>query len=255
MKTKLYAILALGLMTLTTACEKNYITQEIYVGGNANTDGGNSDNTETVTEDEKKVGVKEVELEVGDYSKFIYFSFEKGKQLEISDEQSKTSKSWDLGIHRGDFRTNSGKSTSKDANGGAYETESKDITENVAIPSPEKFVVDSLLVITTGHTDEAGVLGQEWLPANLLLSTVQNPVVDEKGQPVIGDSGFPKYEIKHRGAIVRDFSRMPPVAELSKKVYLVRTPNGKFAKIQITFYQSKGPKATLRMKYVYPVGE
>lgn len=203
--------------------------------------------------------IKEIIVDASDYTRFVYFSFEKG-MLEISDKQSPKTLSWDMGFHRGDFRTNSGRSTEINANGGVYETDITDITADIKIPEADQFVKDDTLAITLGHTEQMGVLEQKWLPGNRILTTIQKMKKDEKGNSITNDIGLEQYEIIHRGAIIRDFSNMPPRVELSGKVYIVRTATGKFAKIKIVNYQTPNgarpglPRgARITMQYVYPV--
>lgn len=203
------------------------------------------------------IKIRTVELDVSAYDKFVYFSFEKGV-LAISDEQSRHHKHWDLAFHRADIRTNSGESSAIGAQGGAVETNSMLLSEAVKIPEASQFETDMLYVVAVRHTDEEGVV-QGRLPVNPVLTTKTSPVLDKDGKPVRGENGFIQYQISRRGAIVMDLSRMPPSMELSKKVYVIRTPEGKYGKIRITRYKRKpntpmgDPGRLLTMEYVYPI--
>ncbi|MDO4707422.1 MAG: HmuY family protein [Porphyromonadaceae bacterium] len=201
--------------------------------------------------------IRTITLDVSAYDKFIYFSFEKGL-LSISDEQSQVYDGWDIAFHRTDIRTNSGESTKIGAMGGAYETPEVLLNQKVIIPNEDKFEVDEPFVIAIYHTDEEGVQ-QAYRPANPVLTTRSKPRVNEKNEFIRGDNGFIIYDVLRRGAIVMDRSRMPPSIEFSNKVYIIRTPQGKYAKIKISSYKRKpgtpmgDPGRLLTMDYVYPI--
>ena len=79
--------------------------------------------------------VKTVVIDASDYTKYVYFSFEEGKVVSTTawdDEAHKSQTNWDLGLHRYDFRTNSG--LSGKGQGGAVETSSENINDKIAIP-------------------------------------------------------------------------------------------------------------------------
>lgn len=203
------------------------------------------------------IKIKSVELDVSAYDKFVYFSFDRGI-VTISDEQSRHHDNWDMAFHRADMRTNSGESTAIGAKGGAVETNSMLLSEQIAIPADDKFETDVPYIVAIRHTDEEGVV-QGRLPVSPVLTTKTLPILDKDGNPVLGDNGFIQYKVHRRGAIVMDLSRMPPSMELSKKVYIIRTPSGKYAKIRIVRYKRKpntpmgDPGRLLTMEYVYPV--
>lgn len=201
--------------------------------------------------------VKTITFDVSAYDTFVYFSFKNGL-VYISDDQSKDLVNWDMAFHRADIRTNSGQSSSVGAQGGAYETPATVLSEKVDIPAADKFETDIPYVVAVAHTDEAGVR-QAYRPVSPVLTTKTVPVLDKDGKPVRGTNGFIKYNIIRKGAIVMDLSQMPPVIELSRKVYLIRTPDGQYAKVKITKHSRKpntpmgDPGRLLRMDYVYPV--
>lgn len=201
--------------------------------------------------------VKSITLDVSLYEKFIYFSFETGALVPITDEESRRIDNWDLGFHRTDIRTNSGESTDIGIMGGAVETDAVLLSQDVTIPSDDKFETDNKFIVSTYHTDEEGVR-QEYLPANPALTTRSRPYVNAEGKPIRGANGFIQYEIQRRGALIMDRSSMPPSLEFSNKVYIVRTAKGKYAKIKIVKYRRKpgtppgDPDRLLTMEYVYP---
>lgn len=61
--------------------------------------------------------VKTQAIDARDYSKWVYFSFEKGAVVSIGDGQFQQSIDWDIAFHRNDVRINSG--LSGPGNGGA----------------------------------------------------------------------------------------------------------------------------------------
>lgn len=203
------------------------------------------------------LAVKTVTIDVSAYETFVYFSFKDG-MVYISDDQSKDLLNWDIAFHRADIRTNSGKSSAINAQGGAYETPATLLSDKVEIPTGDKFETDIPYVVAVAHSDENGVI-QDYRPVSPVLTTKTVPELDKDGKPVRGTNGFIKYNIIRRGAIVMDLSQMPPVMELSRKVYLIRTPNGEYAKVKISKYSRKpntpmgDPGRLLRMDYVYPV--
>ncbi|MDO4771667.1 HmuY family protein [Porphyromonas sp.] len=219
--------------------------------------GEDSNSDESKVDPSTGLEVKTITFDVSAYDTFVYFSFKNGL-VYISDEQSKDLLNWDMAFHRADIRTNSGESSAIGAKGGAYETPATVLSEKVDIPAADKFETDIPYVIAVSHTDEAGVR-QAYRPVSPVLTTKTVPVLDKDGNPVRGANGFIKYNIIRRGAIVMDLSQMPPVMELSRKVYLIRTPDGQYAKVKITKYSRKpntpmgDPGRLLRMDYVYPI--
>ncbi|SJZ81864.1 HmuY family protein [Porphyromonas cangingivalis] len=203
------------------------------------------------------IEVKSVTFDVSAYETFVYFSFKEGI-VYISDEQSRELTNWDMAFHRADIRTNGGKSSAIGAMGAAFETSATLLSEKVEIPSADKFETDVDYVVAISHSDQNGVV-QGYRPVSPVLTTKTTPVLDENGNPIRGENGFIKYVIIRRGAVVMDLSQMPPVMELSRKVYLIRTPDGSYAKVKITKYARKpgtpmgDPGRILRMDYVYPV--
>lgn len=248
---------------VSSSCKKNYLNEEEAVINKPVTpnkteeDSSKEKVTPPKTDPSTGEKIKSVTLDVSAYDKFVYFSFEKGS-VSISDEQSEHYDGWDIAFHRTDVRTNSGLSSKIGAKGGAYETPEMLLTQKVQIPEESKFEVDERFVIAVYHTDEEGVR-QDYRPANPVLTTRSNPRVNEKNEFIRGDNGFIIYDIVRRGAIVMDRSRMPPSIEFSNKVYLIRTPKGKYAKIKISGYKRKpntpmgDPGRLLTMEYVYPI--
>lgn len=263
--TKITPLILTGLLlaSLSVACKKNYISEDEPVNNPQATpvevekqpENENKEATETDPTTGQKI--RSITLDVTAYDRFVYFSFENGK-LSISDEQSELFDGWDIAFHRTDIRTNSGESTKRGVQGGAYETDQVLLSQPVAVPSDDKFEVDERFVLAVYHTDEVGVQ-QDYRSANPVLTTRSRPRVDENNNFVRGDNNFIIYDIIRRGAIIMDRSRMPPSIEFSNKVYIVRTAKGQYAKIKITGYKRKpgtpmgDPGRLLTMDYVYPI--
>lgn len=210
--------------------------------------------------------VKTVTIDASEYEKYVYFSFEKGEVIATTawnDESFQNRSDWDLGLHRYEFRTNSG--LSGKAQGGAFETEETDITKPIAIPAKDAFVVDAKRYQLVENDHKAGKFNYQEIPVNLVLSA-NIKYTFQGGSPV------PREEIVKPGAITRYMggggsaghggSGGGPRDVLSGKVYLVRTAKGDFAKIKITDYKgvvvdpNQGTKTKpgfVVFEYVYPV--
>ena len=204
--------------------------------------------------------VKTVVIDASDYTKYVYFSFEEGKVVSTTawdDEAHKSQTNWDLGLHRYDFRTNSG--LSGKGQGGAVETSSENINDKITIPAADQFEVDKSQrqLVEFSHGADGARTRYEDISANLVLTTTQQ-ITMQDGRPV--------YKIIKKGAITLDMgghgSGGGPSTTLSSKVYLVRTASGKFAKVKVTGYSTpvKGKDGSVKpvsghitLQYVYPV--
>ncbi len=164
----------------------------------------------------KKANENTITIDASDYGKWVYFSFAKGKIVEVTD--FKRSHEWDIGFHRQDIRVNCGKSGS--GKGGTYnfgkvdfdsvtEAPEEGYTNNGDIEIMEKFVMPPVYVTVPGDA----VLG-EWIKI----------IRGEKG---------PEYSI-------------------SNNIYAVRTAYGKYAKVWLKdYFNDKAQSGHITMKYVY----
>lgn len=177
----------------------------------------------------------EITINATDYSKWVYFSFDKGAVVEVADPKS--SLDWDLGFHFLDFRTNSG--ASGKGGGGALVTNLKAVSDKLdAIPSSDKFVQDILydFVITKMPNMSGGGHGAptyEQTGANPVLTSIQKIKIGPDGKPERRKSGSVILIPANEGAAIFDHAKMPPRMGASDKVFLVRTAKGKLAKIKV----------------------
>lgn len=211
-----------------------------------------------------KANAKTVVIDATSYTDYVYFSFEQGKVVKTAkydDEAIKKDQSWDLGLHRYEFRTNSG--TSGSGKGGAYETSETNI--NASIPVPASVETDKMQpqLIASPHFgggNPSKSLFDSYVntPANLVLTTTRE-LKEAPGSPM------PKFKIIRRGAIVQDLSvhlggsnTGGPSTVVSDKVYIVRTATGKHAKVKVLSHKGilngkADVTAVITLQYVYPI--
>ena len=211
-----------------------------------------------------KANAKTVVIDATSYTDYVYFSFEQGKVVKTAkydDEAIKKDQSWDLGLHRYEFRTNSG--TSGSGKGGAYETSETNI--NASIPVPASVETDKMqrqLVASphAGGGNPSKSLFDSYVdtPANLVLTTTRE-LKEVPGSPM------PAFKIIRRGAIVQDLSvhlggsnTGGPSTVVSDKVYIVRTTTGKHAKVKVLSHKGilngkADVTAVITLQYVYPI--
>lgn len=148
---------------------------------------------------------------------WIYFSLSQGKEVSVKEENHATDLTWDLAFNRYNIRTNSGKSGS--GKGGAYDTGKTNLAEVVAVTSND-FTVDEDGEITDSFTGE-GIT----TVASTLNKVLANAIA---------------------------FSGPPPTYKPNNHVYIVKTADGKFAKLQVEgFYNDEGVSGFVTFKYVY----
>lgn len=193
--------------------------------------------------------MQEVSIDATNYAKWVYFSLEQGKIVDVADPMA--SQDWDLGFHFTDIRTNSGDSGK--GMGGAFATDLKEVTDAMkAMPSAADFVVDKTTDIITQTHNEKGEHEIKKGPggANPVLTTFQKPKVGADGKIIRDANNLPVFEKGMLGAI--DFSHGMGGArfKLSEKVYLIRTAKGKFAKIKVVDYRDAHAKSVhVKMQY------
>lgn len=196
-----------------------------------------------------KTSAPEVSIDATDFSKWVYFSLEQGKVVEVADPEN--SLDWDLGFHFSDIRTNSG--ASGRGQGGAFETTLVEVTDVLNnIPSADEFKTDTktYIIVQTHNQEGKHEIKRAEAGVNPILTTVQTERVDADGKPVRGPNNTPIFDKSHRGAI--DFSHGAGGAQfkLSNKVYLVRMARGKLAKIKVIDYRDAHDKSVhVKMQY------
>lgn len=162
-----------------------------------------------------------VTVNASEFSDWQYFSFEKGEVIDLAEvgdcETSKTKTNWDLAFHRGDIRTNSGVSGS--GKGGALLTESTKLDDEIDIPA-------------SGYT------------------------VDEEAEIMIemGADGYRTQSKNETLAAWYSSNGMPPVYVVNDLLFIVKTADGKYAKVKFLDYTNdEGAGGHVKFTYQYPV--
>lgn len=206
--------------------------------------------------------VKTITIDASAYDKYVYFSFEKGAVVETvawDDATIRSRQDWDLGLHRYEFRTNSGESGA--GQGGAFETANTDIKTPVTIPAADAFQADThkqLQLVEFGQAAGGHSFNYQEASLNPVLSAQitygANPAIN---QTVTKPGAITQYMRGHG-----DGGGSGPSVVLSDKVYLVRTASGKVAKVKVTAYRKAVTDPTqggrpvtghITLEYVYPV--
>lgn len=178
-------------------------------------DNGNSDNGGSDNGGYKTVTLSRKTNYGNDW---IYYSLSQGKEVEVNEDSHATDLSWDLAFNRYNIRTNSG--TSGNGHGGAYDTGQTNFDAVLSVPSGAKFTVDVNDSITASFTGS----GITQIASSL--------------SPVLAD------------AIA--FAGPPPSYTPNNHVYIVRTADGRYAKLQVLgFYNDEGQSGYMNFKYAY----
>ena len=140
-----------------------------------------------------------VTVDASDYTKWVYFSFERGATVAVTNPANDLS--WDIALHRYDLQTNGG--VSGNGQGGALATTGTKLNEVTTVPNGT-FVedVEAEIMIAMPPAYAAGSKN-EVLAAWLTMDTSVMP---------------------------------PPPPTYSKLVYIVRTASGKHVKVLFTDY-------------------
>jgi len=151
---------------------------------------------------------------------WVYFSFESGAEVSGVDSNNyKDQPNWDIAFHSRLGRTNSGYSTNNGI-GGIYEAGTDfaavEVADNNAI------ITDSIVKLISGIDYVTGPIYKN-VPGNITFD----------------------------GAIDADNSH-PPIYTVNDMVYVIKTANGKYAKIQIfDFSDDQGESGHIVFKYAY----
>ena len=149
---------------------------------------------------------------------WIYFSFAEGKELQdINEDNRGQNLKWDIAFNRYNVRTNSGESGQ--GKGGALDTKSTDFAAVTSVPAGD-FTVDVMGSITEN------------------LNSFPPPSINSPLNMLLGDA--------------IEFAGPPPTYTPNNHIYIVRTADGKYAKIQIeSFYDDEGNSGFVTFNYVY----
>ncbi len=151
------------------------------------------------------------------FDKWVYFSFDEGKEVEITD--FKTSMGWDIGFHRFDVRVNCG--TSGPGNGGSINMGEVNFDDIKEAPTSGYSLNDSIAVV---------VKSGDWT----------NPVT------VPGDTIIASWLY---------FTGPPPQYNITNNIYVVKTAEGKYAKIWLKdYYNDDSQSGFVKMQYLYQKG-
>lgn len=175
---------------------------------------------------EPKPATKKIVVDASDYTKWVYINFAKGEVVTVSAPE--TDLSWDLGLHRYDFKTNGG--TSGKGKGAAARTTQKDLMANIPTPKDSEWTLDreGTLLMKFGANDGKHEMKYEKQSANFLLTS------EPKGQ------GKPGY--LNEGIISMDMSGMPPKVTVDPSVFLVRSATGQIVRVRVLDYMSATKK-------------
>lgn len=149
-------------------------------------------------------GVKTQIIDARDYSKWVYFSFEKAEVVNISDGDFQQSMDWDIAFHRNDVRINCGASGS--GAGGAQAASSHELA--LVTEAPESGYIEDAL---------KSIMVKFQLPVPLFEDQPANHAIDW---------------------LAIDISNPPPLYTLHNKVFIVKTAAGKYAKLKFKSYLS-----------------
>ena len=149
---------------------------------------------------------------------WIYFSLSEGKELTgINEDNRESNQTWDLAFNRYNVRTNSG--LSGKGKGGAADTGKTNMDEVTTVPNVS-FVVDEMSKITSKFTGSG-------------VEEIESPLNKKLGEAI-------------------KFQGPPPTYTPNNHVYIVKTADGKYAKIKIeNFYNDEGKSGFVTFTYVY----
>lgn len=212
------AIIA-GLMMFTTSCSKDDKKTEA-----------------------PKLPYKEQKVDASSYDKWVYFSFENG--VVTSTTATPTTTDWDIAFNRYSVRTNSG--TSGSGNGGALTTNETDWDKVATASSTASFTVDgSIYVFERGQNNQGGlgttnasrvISGAHGENFWNMISRMPNVAKIDKSS-IVHNNGWLTMDYKPNG------NQLAPSYTYNNWVYVVKTPAGKFVKIQLTDYKNAQGKA------------
>ena len=166
---------------------------------------------------------KEATVDASASGTWKYFSFEKGKEVTVTDP--KNDLTWDIAFQRYYIKTNSG--VSGKGNGGVFKTDSKDISTVKQAP-------------TSGYTaDKKGTAQLGYPPVDTELS--YNSIISGGMKSV---NGYVAYD-----PALAAQGKSPYT--VNKWVYVVKTAKGEYVKLQVVDYlDAKNKGGHPKFKYV-----
>ena len=172
-------------------------------------------------------GVKEIKnldiVSKKDKEDWIYFSFDKGSIVEITNPAE--SPQWDIAFFQHYVKTNGGESGK--ANGGVFKTESKDFNSIKEVSINVTFAKD--IKGTMQYGSYPNLTSKEDSFSLAMSGSFQNDNAPEvTGYVALSPKNMPTW---------------PSVYAPTKWVYIVKTASGGYAKIQITDFYNDAAKA------------
>ncbi len=156
---------------------------------------------------------KSVTIDSRAYDKWVYFSFSKDQVVDIEDFSN--SYDWDIAFHRFDVRLNCG--TSGPGQGGAYNAGQVDFESIAEAPESGYSLNDSISII-----EESGVWEYTNVPGDTIISSWLT------------------------------FSGPPPAYNINNNIYVIKTADGKYAKIWLKdYYNDDSQTGYVTMEYFY----
>jgi hypothetical protein len=177
---------------------------------------------------------KEISLDATADDKWVYFSFETGKEVGTTGvEEKKSGLDWDIAFHRWDVRLNCGESGT--GKGGALLSEgniAKTGWDAVTVAPESTYKLDGELSVLIGHMNPpVKTTGSSVITGGIVSETDEKPGT--------------WMNFKHLGGGVREYG-------ITNQIFVIKTASGKYAKIwlkQYTNAEKKGGHIT--MKYAY----
>ncbi len=174
--------------------------------------------------------VKDVELDASAYDKWVYFSFTKGEVVGSSAvEEKRPGLDWDIAFHRWDVRLNCG--TSGSGQGGAIKMNgniAKTGWDAVSTAPENGYSVDSMIFVNKSMGGQEG-------PVQVEVSGGEVITGGAAGSWITFSMSAPgKYDLG-----------------ITNQIFVVKTADGKYAKIWLKQYSSEKGTGHITMKYAY----
>lgn len=180
---------------------------------------------------QEKGMTKKIVVDAPDYTKWVYINFDKGEVVSVSTPE--TDLSWDLGLHRYDFKTNGG--TSGKGKGAAARTSQKDLMADIPTPKDSEWTLDREGTLLMKFDRSKHERKYEKQSANFLLTSEPK-----------GDGSF---DYLNKGIISSE--GMPPKITVDPSVFLVRSAAGQIVRVRVLDYQNATKKTGhITLEYV-----
>lgn len=169
---------------------------------------------------QKEWVTKKMTIDATDYTKWVYLNFSSGELVAVTDPANDLS--WDLGLHRYDFKTNGG-SSGKGKGAAVRISKQKSLTAEIPTPADNQWILDReglLLMHFVNNGDGNHQTKYEPQMANFLLTSECD-----------GLGGF-----TNKGIITQE--GMPPQVYIDNAIFLIRTASGEIARLRVHDYQN-----------------